>query len=35
MMKLETLEKICFVLRVLSIIAWHALILAVLLKYVC
>lgn len=34
-MKLETLEKVCFALRVLSVIAWHALLLAVLLKYVC
>lgn len=34
-MKLETLGKVCFVLRILSVIAWHALLLAVLLKYVC
>lgn len=34
-MKLGTLEKVCFVFRVLSIIAWHVLLLAVLLKYVC
>ena len=34
-MKLETLEKVCFILRILMVIAWHAFLLAVLLKYVC
>lgn len=34
MMKLETLEKVCFVFRVLMVIAWHALLLAFLLEYV-
>ncbi len=34
-MKMSTLEKFCFVCRVLMVISWHVLLLMILLKYVC